>query len=1352
MLPAAEPEPPLPPASPADATVDFPPNAGATLGGACQAGPVTPSAPGEAVPADLRDHPRYRITRLVGQGGMGAVYEAEHLVMGRRVALKVIHPRYVSHPGAAERFRREVRSAARLHHPNIVTAFDAEQAGSTHFLVMEFVEGVTLAQLLKQRGPLPVAEACGYARQAALGLQCAHEQGMVHRDVKPDNLMLARDGTVKVLDFGLSRFGQAAEVAGGETLSAEGEAGGLTQAGAVMGTPDYVAPEQAADAAAADVRADLYSLGCSLYQMLAGRVPFPEGGAVEKFLAHAEKTPAPLAKLRPGLPRGLAEVVARLMAKRPQDRYRTPAEAAAALAPFAAPAKWKRSPLAPVLLAGLLGAGMLGAGVALITYVAWPGLSPRPKVVPAVEETFVAPDPAALAARPNPADAMKREAISPEALVLAGGGDPAKAPAELVAVFGGPRWRAPGRSGFPAWSHDGKRVATGSGHDVRILDADGRLLRRIVGPTDLLVRLKISPDGTALAATSFDRSVRLWDVATGRLRFCRSAAAAFWGVDFSPDGSAVAAVAEDGTGAVWDATTGEQRAALDKAPAPLGGLAFAPDGKELVGGCQDGRVLFWSAATGKLLRSARHGPEGRRIEVVFSPDGKRMATGSDRLVRGWDAAGGGDPRPLWEQEGAAGGLLVFTPDGASLWVAANDLRLARPEDARAAVRRDAGTGAEQARLTLSDVSYCACWALSPDGKKLAGGEHGSGAFLHLVDAARGKLLNQPAGHAGTLAQVAFSPDGRWLASCGHDRLVIVWDLATGKERHRLAGHGNFVRAVAFSPDGKTLASAGWDWAARLWDVETGAPGGVLTHPHALESVAFSADGKRLATGCYDNKARVWDLAGRTVLHTLEGHAGVVTSVRFGRAGRLMTGSYDGTVRVWEIENERLDRVLRGHETSARTKGNSVLGLAVLPGGRLLASTGDDGTVRLWPVEEGGSSTILFRAGDSCVSVAAGPDGRLLAASGIDGRLYLHDRSSAPPRRRAWRLFNGGGSWASCAFSAEGRYLAVANPDGTVYLLRLAERGKVPQVPAAPDTMLEERAFEGHLGGWVGNVALAGGGVAWTAGDDKAVRAWRVDDGKQLRALVHPAPVYHVALAPDGKAAVTAAWDGKLRLWPLEGGGEPKVWEGHTARVDGLAWSSDGKVIVSGSVDRTVRIWGPDGKARAVFSDHADEVWSVAVDKDGRRALASSKDGAVRLWDLAAGKALKTWEHQPPRWQSAAGSQAVCFAPDGKRAAWGAGDGTVRVRDLGAGRELLRLEVGSLYVRGLAFSPDGKRLLAGGCEAPAAGTLTLWDATTGRALDRVRLSGGVSGVAFTADGKRAVTSHGDGRARVWRMPP
>ena len=203
--------------------------------------------------AGLMDHPRYRLIRKLGQGGMGTVYLAEHRLMRRQVAIKLIRSRYLGNPQFVERFRREMQAAASLSHPHIVTAHDAEEAAGNHFLVMEFVEGEPLDRWLAQQGPLPAAEACGYIRQAALGLQLAHEQGMVHRDIKPHNLMRTTAGTVKILDFGLARVLRESAVASGEHITAEGT---------VMGTADYMAPEQGRDSHRADIRADIYSLGC----------------------------------------------------------------------------------------------------------------------------------------------------------------------------------------------------------------------------------------------------------------------------------------------------------------------------------------------------------------------------------------------------------------------------------------------------------------------------------------------------------------------------------------------------------------------------------------------------------------------------------------------------------------------------------------------------------------------------------------------------------------------------------------------------------------------------------------------------------------------------------------------------------------------------------------------------------------------------------------------------------------------------------------------------------------------------------------------------------------------------------
>ncbi|HEV3118238.1 MAG TPA: protein kinase, partial [Gemmataceae bacterium] len=243
-------------------------------GAHCQAAPTQTDPGGPvrtaadlAVPPALVDHPRYRLLELLGVGGMGAVYKAEHLLMRRLVALKVVNPELIVRPATVERFQREARAAAQLVHPNIVTAFDAEQAGDAHYLVMEYVEGVSLARLVGESGPLAMSQACAYVRQAATGLQHAHERGMVHRDIKPQNLMLTPAGQVKILDFGLARFAMentpallsAAEAQPADTARQSSSAA-LTQHGIVMGTPDYIAPEQAKDSHTADIRADIYSL------------------------------------------------------------------------------------------------------------------------------------------------------------------------------------------------------------------------------------------------------------------------------------------------------------------------------------------------------------------------------------------------------------------------------------------------------------------------------------------------------------------------------------------------------------------------------------------------------------------------------------------------------------------------------------------------------------------------------------------------------------------------------------------------------------------------------------------------------------------------------------------------------------------------------------------------------------------------------------------------------------------------------------------------------------------------------------------------------------------------------------
>jgi serine/threonine protein kinase len=276
---------------------------------------------------------QYRILDQLGRGGMGRVFKAEHQTMNRLVALKVLAAHLMKTERAQKLFQREVRAAARLVHPNIVTAYDANQIGDRHYLVMEFVDGPNLQELVKERGPMPVAQACEFIRQAALGLQYAHEMGMVHRDIKPANLLVHRAGgkqfAVKILDFGLARLQEPSTETPrlNESLPASEQQ--------VMGTPDYLSPEQAKNLHSADIRSDLYSLGCTFHYLLIGSVPYPGGTALEKLVRHGSDEATQVNQLRDDVSSEVSTIVSKLMAKKPEDRFQTPHELVVALTPLA---------------------------------------------------------------------------------------------------------------------------------------------------------------------------------------------------------------------------------------------------------------------------------------------------------------------------------------------------------------------------------------------------------------------------------------------------------------------------------------------------------------------------------------------------------------------------------------------------------------------------------------------------------------------------------------------------------------------------------------------------------------------------------------------------------------------------------------------------------------------------------------------------------------------------------------------------------------------------------------------------------------------------------------------------------
>ena len=549
-----------------------------------------PAAP--EPPAELLDHPRYRLLGFIGSGGMGQVWKARHELMNRVVAVKVIRPDLLRDEKAVARFRQEVEAAAALDHAGIVRAFDAERVGDLHFLVMEYVEGVDLARLVQEKGSLPVAEACDYARQVAVGLAYAHERGLVHRDIKPHNLLRTPEGHVKISDFGLASFladhdKPAADRQPQAALSTS-TSGSVTRLGDGCGTPDYIAPEQIRDARSVDGRADIYSLGCTLYHLLAGQPPFAGGSGYSKVAGHLERQPTPVAEFREDLPPALVSLVARMMEKNAAERLKSAADVAEALTPFTTPAATMLTAKRPtrrrwLLATAGLGLGVLGGGLFAARRWLLPG-------VPLVAEVRC------FRGHSGPVQSV---AISPDGRFILSGGDDRT---------------------MRLWS-----VAT------------GEEVHRFDGHEGWVSAVAFSPDGSGAASGNYDRIVRLWDLRSGReLHRLSDNRQAVVRLAFSPDGTRLLSAGEDRSVILWDAEVGRLLHRLEGHAGPVQAVAFSPDGRYALSSGNDRTVRVWSLEEGREVRCLR-GHRHVVDDVAISPDGRLALSGSqDRTVKVWD--------------------------------------------------------------------------------------------------------------------------------------------------------------------------------------------------------------------------------------------------------------------------------------------------------------------------------------------------------------------------------------------------------------------------------------------------------------------------------------------------------------------------------------------------------------------------------------------------------------------------------------------------------------------------------------------------------------------------------------------
>jgi WD40 repeat protein len=1360
-----------------------------------------------AVPGGWPRVPGFEILGELGRGGMGVVYRARQVALNRPVALKMILAG--SHAGAegVTRFQSEAEAVARLRHPNIVQIYEVGEADGKPFFALEFVEGGSLAKKLAG-SPLPPREAARLVELLARAAHHAHQQGVIHRDLKPANILLAgvkgqgsgvRDTreavsflnpdpsplTPKITDFGLAKRLEAGP--------------GQTQSGAILGTPSYMAPEQAlGENRKIGPAVDVYALGAILYEALTGRPPFKGATVLETLDQVRTQEPVSPTQLQPGLPRDLKTICLKCLQKDPSKRYSSALELADDLARYLAREPIRARPVGAVERTlkwarrrpawAALGIVSLLAAVVFVGGVFWHAAQLQSALDDATR-------------------ARTRAEVSEH-----------KARQAQAASQGSERrarryqYASDLRSAYQFWRNGEVRQAQQilSRHQRGAAGEDNRcgfewhLLHRLVHHGDRLTLpchdgegrcVAYSPDGKTLAVAT-GNVIRLWNTATWQVRATLRGhdSSPVQAIGFSPDGKLLAAGDRDSLVIISDVATGRKRAALKDCRGLVSCVGFSPDGRYLAAGGSFCTTTLWRTAGWRVQGRIRKHTEDLTC-LAFSPDGKYLGTGSsDRSVRLFDVRTGWKELSRLDHETPVHGV-TFSPGGKLLAVAEDTgFRLWNPGRAR------------QVAVVRGPAHATLCLAFSRDGRQLVTGH--DGGQLWLWDVADRTVRRNSQEHKGAVQAVAFSPDGRAIASASRDRTVSVWyparapehqdlvgsvlpgavltfspagdtvalacrdrtvkllDSDTVRVRATLARHNSDILGLAFSPDGKTLASAGTrDRLIRLWDPADGRLRGTRTVPGtSLGCLAFSPDGKRLAAG--GSALWVWDLEGGAAPARLSGHAGEVQALAFSADSKLLaTGSADHTVKVWELARGKVRTSLAhpapvlavafaspgpaGKIPSPKEALDPLKSRVPSPLGDGLLSTGDAlGTIRLWDTAAGKELASVHPHNGPVHSLAFSPEGSTLASGGVDWvpRLWHVARGRRPPLLLGTEInfqptIKDLIAVRCLAFSPEGKVLATTTTKGVAQFWNLAAwQVQRPQG-------MQPRA--------VHSLAFSPDGKTLAAGcAEKLVRI--------RNRVVHGDVV--VERSPVGNTRET------VRFWDLATGRERVLLRGEKTATNHavVAYSPDGKTLASGSSDGSVWLWDlATGRKRATLYagrgargyaaldsvlvrsegfipiglELSGAVLALRFSPDGRVLAAACADGTIKLWDAATARQRAAFSG------GQTGLTSLAFSPDSSTLAV-IPQGRVRLWDVAAGRWRQTLGQFGDSVSSLAFSPGGTLLAIG---ARDSGRIQLWNLR--RQTIEAVLTGhldSVPALAFTPDGKTLASGSFDGKVKLWHV--
>jgi WD40 repeat protein/predicted Ser/Thr protein kinase len=1091
------------------------------------------------------DH--YTVIGTLGSGGMGVVYVAQDQQLGRRVALKLLRHATASEVARA-RLQREAQAMARLSHPNVVTVHEVGTFRGQVFLAMEFVGGANLRAWLhmRKRG---WRETVATFIQAGEGLAAAHDAGIIHRDFKPDNVLVGDDGRVRVADFGLAH-GLDTDLADPtpDTHDSNPSRPGLpldsplTETGTIVGTPAYMAPEQHENSNKVDARCDQFAFCVALWEGLYGKRPFPGAGLAELRLALKEGRI--LHPADPGdVPPWLHRVILRGLAIDPANRWPSMRELLVALARDPELVRRRRLSIAALTFVTLTIMVSLSVRAATESrhnsrHRYWTALTEQLLDIERERGFRQATDDASRARNATRMSSYRR--YRPEDGRV-DHEDPTVAAALLREVEGSGRETQD-------WISAANEIL-GQPISYAVLD----------GHRNVIMDIAFAPDSSAVYTASYDNEVRRWDLETGVGRTIITHEREVIGVAISPDGKLVASGSKDRTARLWSSDNPNASRLITEHDSELTDVAFDPSGRLLATAAKDGTIKLVSLASGTTRSLAGH--IGPVHALSFSADGEQLLTaGNDHSARLWRVADGSQLATFVGHDDAVyharfideTQIVTGSDDGTvRLWhvrrpappelltrhaTAITALDVHHNRVASASVDKHIRIVELAERTMIEFVPPAVAWSLAfvADGEQLVTGAFDGNARLWSRHG--GAPLRTFVGHREAVLRIAVDPSGRWLASGSYDTDLRLWDLRRPGLRQSLDGHGQQLSDIVFDPAERMIATASHDGGVRLWSVEEARE---LTNlqigDDAIYSVAFSPDAAYLAAGTHSTGVALWRLDDQS-LRILEGHETEVWQVAFDSTGRrLASASLDGTVRIWNVADGREQLVLRGHAGVVTT-------VQFEPGDRRIISAANDGTIRIWDAQSGANIATW----------------------------HAHDG-------KIWRLVR----------SPDGHTLATVSDDGTAKLW-------------PDDNPAHVIELRGHRQPVFSVAFDPGGARVVTASYDKDAKIWDTADGSLLRTLSgHSETVWGARFTSDGRV-VTASEDNTLRVWPRDLGDPVLVLSGHGDAVTALAINRAGTRLVSGSADATAKIWHLDRLLTEVEPLHERlrqaTIWCLSIDR------------------------------------------------------------------------------------------------------------------------------------------------------------